>query len=231
MSLENKITSILKSEGADFVHFVDISHLSSVQNNGYPNAILFGISLTPSYIQEVADTPDYVQARFNNNFDFDDDEFYLTELKTGRLADKMADYLKQEGYRAYSQSDENIISENAYDEEHKKTPLPHKTIAILSGIGWIGKHNLLVTKEYGSGLCLGTILTDAPLPIVHNNILVPKCGNCNICKDICEPKAIKGCTWSNTTEREEIIDVFKCTTCIKCLVHCPWTQAYVRRNK
>ena len=74
MSLKNYITSELKANGADFVHFVDISHLQQEQNRGLPNAILFGICLSPNYIQEVMDTPDYVQARIETNFGFDDDE-------------------------------------------------------------------------------------------------------------------------------------------------------------
>jgi epoxyqueuosine reductase QueG len=35
--------------------------------------------------------------------------------------------------------------------------LPHKTIAILSGIGYIGKSNLFITEEFGAAQCLGSV--------------------------------------------------------------------------
>ena len=230
MSLENKIINELKFHGADFIHFVDISHLLPSENNGYRNAILFGISLSPAYIREVIDTPDYVSARIKNNFDFDDDEYYIKELKADGLSDLMAEYLKQKGYSAYSQSDKNQLANNSFDAEHIRTILPHKTIALLAGIGWIGKNNLLVTPEYGSAICVGCVLTDAPLKTVSHTSALPKCHNCNICENACEPQALKGYLWRTNTPRENIIDIHKCVTCLKCMVMCPWTQAYMKRG-
>jgi epoxyqueuosine reductase QueG len=230
MYLNETITDELIGHGVNFVHFVDISHLSDKQNRGLPNAILFGIVLSPAYIKAVTDTPDYVKARVENNYDFDDDEYLRTELKTGELSDYIAGYLTESGYNAYSQSDENQIKTAEFDGVYGKTFLPHKTIAVLGGIGWIGKNNLLVTHEYGSGLCLGAILTDAPLNIVKRKPLGSECSACTVCKDICEANALKGHMWNTATLREDMIDVDGCTTCIKCLMHCPWTQRYSRQK-
>jgi len=231
MPFEANIIQELNSRGAVFVHFVDISHLSVEQNRSYPNAILFGIVLSPGYMQEVIDTPDYVQHRINNNFDFDDDEFLLTEIKTDELSDYITNLLIQKGYTAYSQSEKNQISTDCFDGLHLKTFLPHKTIAVLAGLGWIGKNNLLITPKYGSGLCLGTILTNMPLKTTTDKPILSKCGSCNLCKDICDVSALKGHSWSIGTQREDIIDVNKCTTCMKCMVCCPWTKAYIRKSK
>jgi len=230
ISIENEIKDDLLNKGADFVYFVDISHLSYKQNRGLPNAILFGIVLSPDYIKEVSNTPDYVKARVENNYDFDDDEYLITELKTGELSDYIAGYLHEHGYNAYSQSDENQIKTADFDGVYGKTYLPHKTIALLAGIGWIGKNNLLVTREYGSGLCLGAILTDAPLNTVKCEPIDSECRACNVCKDICEVNALKGHVWDTATLREDMIDIDGCTTCIKCLMHCPWTQRYSRQK-
>jgi len=230
ISLEDEIRNILLSKGADFIHFVDISHLPVVQTRGLPNAILLGIVLSAAYIIEVTNTPDYVKARVENNYDFDDDEYLLTELKTGELSDYLAAYLFGKGYKAYSQSDENQIETSGFDGAYKQTLLPHKTIASLAGIGWIGKNNLLVTCEYGSGLCMGTVLTDAPVSTVLKDPMQSLCNNCRVCKDICDVKVLKGHIWDAKTQREEMIDVYGCTTCIKCLMHCPWTQAYSKKN-
>lgn len=67
-----------------------------------------------------------------------------------------------------------------------RKPLPFhiKQLHFLAGLGWIGKNNLLVTQEYGSAMCMCTVLTNAPLPTENRPIIMPKCGECTVCKDI-----------------------------------------------
>lgn len=135
----------------------------------------------------------------------------------------------ERGFKAFAQSDGNII--NGYFEEATRTSvLPHKKIAILSGVGWIGKNNLFVTEEYGCALCIGTVLTNAPLPIENSQIIIPKCAGCTVCKDICPSNVIHGTTWEPGMNRDLIVDVYHCECCLKCLVHCPWTQKYMESN-
>lgn len=229
--LENDIIVELKKSGVDFVHFVDVANFDIQQNKGLPYAILFGIALSPKYLREVSSTPNYVQARIEDSFNFDDDELYLKEIKTDILSDRIAELLISKGHKAYSQSDKNQIATGFFDGQCGKTPLPHKTIAILTGIGWIGKNNLLITPEYGCGICIGVILTDAPLNISHPQIIEAKCEGCRICLDFCNTNALKGCLWNKSISREEMINVFECTTCMKCLVHCVYTQKYIERVK
>ena len=88
----------------------------------------------------------------------------------------MAAYIAEKGYNAFSQSDENLIAEGKFDAAHKESLLPNKTIALLAGLGWIGKNNLLITPEYGAAQCLGTVLTDAPLETFLCETLHPHCG-------------------------------------------------------
>ncbi|TAJ12884.1 epoxyqueuosine reductase [Marinilabiliaceae bacterium JC017] len=227
--MEQEIKSELISQGAELVHFVDISHLSEAQNKRYSTAILIGIPLSPHYIRIISSTPDYVPNMIRNK-QVKNDEFHLKETKTDKIADYIAHYLTKKGHSAYSQSEDNILSSGFFDEKTKSTPLPHKTIAGLAGLGWIGKHNLLVTPEYGSALSMCTVLTNAPLKTVLHTPSNSKCGNCTICKDICQVNAIKGNTWSIKSTRDDLVDVYKCTTCLKCLALCPWTQNYMRKN-
>jgi epoxyqueuosine reductase QueG len=41
--------------------------------------------------------------------------------------------------------------------------LPHKTAATRTGLGWIGRHCLLITRKFGSWIRLGTVFTDMAL--------------------------------------------------------------------
>lgn len=229
-NLNQEIENELVNQGAKLVRFVSISHLDKKQNRGFPNAIVFALPLTTEYIRKVFNTPNYVQARINDNYNFGDDEYTQTENKAGEIADELAKFITEKGFKAKSQSDAGLVAEGVFDFETKESVLPHKTVALLGGLGWIGKNNLLITSEYGAAQCLGTILTDVPLDTTLCEPLLPKCGNCNICKKICEKQVLKGKMWSMTVSRDEIVDVYECSTCLECLVHCLCTHKYVNAS-
>lgn len=229
-SLDDLLKLKLLEKGADFVFFVELSGLPCEQTQNFSKAILIGIALSKDFIKKVTNTPDYVKNIIRKN-DFSKDEFHQKETKADRLADYIADYLTSNGFPSYSQSEDSNRAAGIFDEKTKSSLLPHKTIAGLAGLGWIGKHNLLVTQEYGSAICMCTVLTNAPLETVLNKPKIPLCGDCSICKDICSVSAIKGNTWNDTTVRDELVDVYKCITCLECLIFCPWTQRYLNGTK
>ncbi|MDL2277320.1 4Fe-4S dicluster domain-containing protein [Parabacteroides sp. OttesenSCG-928-G07] len=223
------IANELKQNGIEFIHFVDISGLAAKQNRGFPSAVLFGVKCSPEYLKRVSDNPNYVPEMVARS-SFDDDEHYCYEMNMYRISDLLAEFIEKNGYNAYSLSDENQIATSNFDGMFGKTLLPLKTLAAYAGLGWIGKNNLLVNKEYGCCQNWGGVLTDAPLNAILNNPPAVECGNCRACLDVCLPNALKGTVWQSGIEREEMIDVDKCTTCLKCMVHCPWTQRYMKKE-
>lgn len=228
MALHSEIKEILKNEYISFVRFVDVSEFLPEQNRGFHTAILFGIALSPEFIAEVAANENYVRELIRESRQ-DEDEFSQKELEVGRIADELAKFLQNKGYSAWSQSDKNQEENGHYDSKNHTTPLPHKTIAVKAGLGWIGKHDLLITREWGSAISMCTVLTNAPLLFEIAPEMLSRCGNCAICKDVCETGAIVGKSWSKGIGRDELVDVQKCTTCLKCMVHCPWTKDYAKK--
>ncbi len=225
--LENEIIAILTEYQVDFIRYVDASGLSEKQNRKLPNSILLGIALSRSYLHKITEYTDYVKTMIEQNT-MNNDELYLTELKTDSISNQIADILISKGFNAFAHSDDNLIATGVFDGMYQETPLPHKTVAVLSGIGWIGKNNLLVTSEYGSALCLGVVLTDAPLNTVQSKIVENKCGKCEKCISVCQTGALQNTVWKKGIQRANMIHVEKCTTCMKCLVHCPYSQRYYK---
>lgn len=111
--------------------------------------------------------------------------------------------------------------------------LPERYLAYISGIGFIGRNNLIITKKYGSYVFLGEIVTDLEIydedkrKFNEINDFV-ECGECNICYDKCPTKAInakrKNCNicLSYITQKKELKDwemeklegrVFGCDSC------------------
>lgn len=66
--------------------------------------------------------------------------------------------------------------------------LPERYIAYLSGIGFIGKNNMLISEKYGSYIFLGEIITD--LKIESSVPIQDRCGECELCIKACPTGAI-----------------------------------------
>jgi epoxyqueuosine reductase len=66
-------------------------------------------------------------------------------------------------------------------------PVMEKPLAEAAGIGWQGKHTVLVSREFGSWLFLGAIFTSAALP--SDDPHPESCGSCRRCLDICPTNA------------------------------------------
>jgi epoxyqueuosine reductase len=116
-------------------------------------------------------------------------------------------------------------------------PLMEKPLAAKAGIGWQGKHTNLVSRQFGSWLFLGSILTSAEL--VADPPEVDHCGSCRACLDICPTGAFpapyqldaRRCISYLTIEHKGHIDrEFRAKIgnriygCDDCLAVCPWNK-------
>ena len=84
----------------------------------------------------------------------------------------------------------------------------------------------MASHELGSAFSMCSVLTDAPLKTVLQAPAASECGDCTICVNNCPENALTGKSWSPESFRAELIDVYRCTACLKCLALCPWTQKY-----
>jgi epoxyqueuosine reductase len=89
-----------------------------------------------------------------------------------KLSDQIAAALGPLGYRVFTDS----------------APVLEAELASLSGLGWRGKHTLLLSREAGSTFFLGEIFVDMALPVTEP--VASHCGSCSACMDICPTQAI-----------------------------------------
>jgi epoxyqueuosine reductase len=119
-------------------------------------------------------------------------------------------------------------------------PVLEKALAEKSGLGWIGKHTLLLNKEAGSWFFLGEIYTNAPLEIeVEDSAYEDACGKCQACMTVCPTQAIIGakqldarrCISYLTIEHKGVIPESlrsamgnRIYGCDDCQLYCPWNR-------
>lgn len=67
-------------------------------------------------------------------------------------------------------------------------PVMEKALAAKAGLGWVGKHSMVLERHAGSWFCLGVIYLDLPLPV--DEPLSAHCGTCDACRAACPTQAI-----------------------------------------
>jgi epoxyqueuosine reductase len=118
-------------------------------------------------------------------------------------------------------------------------PVMEKPLAQAAGIGWQGKHTNLVSREHGSWLFLGVILTELELEPDAPAEEGVHCGSCTRCLDACPTDAIgpehridaRKCISYLTIEHdgpipEEFREAMgnRIYGCDDCLAICPWNR-------
>ena len=146
---------------------------------------------------------------------------------------RCARYLEKQGYNGFPIA---ASQSTADDKNSFKGVFSHKTAGRLSGLGFIGKSGLFISKDFGSKIRLATILTDAPLeseaPIIENG-----CGSCDKCVKSCPAGAISGIVYKEGMDREEFFSAEKCSKHMKsyndigrgsvcgiCIKTCPYNR-------
>ncbi|MEG0771831.1 tRNA epoxyqueuosine(34) reductase QueG [Clostridium sp.] len=121
-------------------------------------------------------------------------------------------------------------------------PLPERYIAYLSGVGFIGKNNNLITKDYGSYVFLAEIITD--LEIREDKPIDNTCGDCELCMKSCPTHAIiknrnskdSNLCLSYITQKKHIDDIWldklggRIFGCDTCQTVCPYNKNALNSN-
>ena len=142
-----------------------------------------------------------------------------------KLADRLAHHVGPLGHRVFTDS----------------APVLEVELATRSGLGWRGKHTLLLSREAGSTFFLGEIYVDLALPLTGEESA--HCGSCQACISACPTQAIVGerqvdarrCISYLTIEHPGAIpEAFRPLMgnrvygCDDCQLACPWNKFAAR---
>ena len=198
---EKELEEMLISHGASLVGFSCIESAPSPDFPEFKYALTIARKLSDTVVDTIdgAPTMSYFQ------------HYRITNTKLDLLALDAVDLIEAHGYRALPVA---ASQSTPYAKSEYRGIFPHKTGALLSGLGYIGKNGLLITEEYGPRVRFSTVLTDMPLAPQREPIN-GGCGDCMICKNACPAGAITGENYVVGAPRDSVIDAEKCSEHMK----------------
>ncbi|MEZ8102189.1 tRNA epoxyqueuosine(34) reductase QueG [Vibrio bivalvicida] len=190
--------------------------------------------LLPGTLRVISVRMNYLppQAQFAANLS-DPTQAYISRYSLGRDYHKLVrNQLKKLGQKI-----EQEVGNFGYRPFVDSAPILERPLAQKSGLGWTGKHSLILDKECGSWFFLGELLIDLPLPVDKPS--VEECGKCKACITSCPTQAIvadgivdaRRCISYLTIEFEGVIpEEFRKAMgnriygCDDCQLVCPWNR-------
>lgn len=195
---QEEIKTFAKTLGADIVGFCSLGTQTAKIAPTLSHAVSIGVKLSNAVLSTIENAPSYVYFQ----------HYRTANALLDNIAFRISRQIEELGFSA--------LPVAASQSQGKNNPyrgvIPHKTAAVLSGLGYVGKSGLFLSTAYGGKVRLATILTDLPveseLPVLENG-----CGNCDICAKACPAGAIFG--QAPTTNGERNIDPEKCSKYMK----------------
>lgn len=195
---------------------------------GFQFAISFAIPMNPKIMVSIRKGPNQKYAT----------EYARVNNHINQLSAALAAAIEDRGFES-----KPLAASVRSDPVNIRGDFPQKTAATRAGLGWIGRHCQLITRQFGSWIRLGTVFTDLELPDgppADKNF----CGRCMRCVEACPAKALKGNAWYPGLPREEILDVQACDrwkkehyfqyhnghNCGICSAVCPYGLKVLKRN-
>ncbi len=149
--------------------------------------------LVPGTVRAICARMDYLPQGTPDNW---------RERETARLADPQAavvsvyargrDYHKvlRSRLQQLAERIHSVTGDYGFRVFTDSAPVMELPLAEKAGLGWRGKHTLMLSREAGSMLFLGEILVDIALPV--DQPASAHCGGCQACIDVCPTQAILG---------------------------------------
>ncbi len=222
-TFQDNLKEKLYDMGADLVGFCRLKTPPIKSDESLIYAVTVAVKLPDSVLKTIENRPTI--SYFH--------EYRSANALLDSITFKAARLIEKAGFNGYPIA---ASQSTADDKDSYKAVFSHKTAGRLSGLGFIGKSGLFVSKEFGSKVRLATILTDMPVeaeyPVIENG-----CGTCDKCVKNCPAGAISGVIYQEGMCREDFFSADKCSKQMKkfndvgrgsvcgiCIKSCPYNK-------
>ncbi len=192
--MKDKIINLAREE---YVSEIGFSYNEDTPFEGLNYAVTIVVRLSDAVVDEIDTAP--TKTYFHH--------YRTVNAYIDRVEEKLVLMLGENGFKAAGVPASQSVEGYAGRFSHKKC-------AVRAGLGSIGKSALFLSDRYGPRVRLGTVFTNAPLPVEEHEYR-DRCGGCTICRDACQALAIKGVNYVPGMERSEIFDARACSEYMK----------------
>ena len=240
-----KVIELAKEYGFDLIGFAKAEELTE-EYSRLENWVEKKYHATMEYIprnlakrKDVRNIMPEAQSVISLGMNYWNEEDYSNETGTGKISryawSKDYHLIIWEKLESLLQDLTELDSEFKAMEYVDTGPVMDKAWAVRSGLGWMGKHSNVISKNYGSWFFIATIITNYEFD--YSPMMKDFCGSCTACIDACPTKAIvndyiidsnKCISFLTIENKGEISFEFKgkfenwIFGCDTCQVVCPW---------
>ncbi len=167
------VEEIARAGGAALVGVADVRGDVPSEFALYPRAVVAGVVLSRGIVATCESEPTRVYGY----------HYRVVNAALDNVACRLASFLESRGYATWAVPASQIV-----DWDRLTGAVSHPRLAQLAGLGFIGRHNILVTPDFGAAVRLVSVFTDAPLEADEPG--TGDCGDCDACCRACPAGAI-----------------------------------------
>ncbi len=172
-SIRSDAEEVARAGGAALVGVAAVGGDVPSEFAGFPRAVVAAIPLSRGVVATCVTEPTRIYSY----------HYRVVNAALDNVACRLASFLEDRGCETLA-----VPASQVVDWDRIAGSVSHPRLARLAGMGFIGRHNLLVTPRFGAAVRLVSVFTDALLepdePIAGN------CGDCDACRLACPAGAI-----------------------------------------
>ncbi len=169
----SEVEAVARAGGAALVGVADVPGGVPEEFALYPRAVVAGVVLSRGVVATCASEPTRVYGH----------HYRVVNAALDNVACRTASFLESRGCATLAVPASQIV-----DWERLTGAVSHPRLAQLAGLGFIGRHNILVAPRFGAAVRLVSVFTDAPLE--PDEPAAGDCGDCDACRRACPGGAI-----------------------------------------
>lgn len=176
-----ELDDLAESRGIALIGIADVDFVKKTfpdteefpEGEGLNRAVVFGMPLQKSVLRGISDGPTLSYFHHYRQLNY--------QLDTVAL--EAAAIIQKNGSEAFAIAASQVIARNPM-----RGIMSHKKLGWAAGLGWIGRHSLLVNPDFGAQVRYVSVLTD--LPLEPGKPVEGSCGACRLCVKVCPAGAI-----------------------------------------
>lgn len=164
---------VARAGGAALVGVADVPGDVPAPFRDFPRAVVVAVPLSRGVLATCVDEPTRIYAY----------HYRAVNAMLDGIACRLASFWEDRGYGTLA-----VPASQVVDWDRVAGAVSHPRLAQLAGLGFIGRHNMVVTPRFGAAVRLVSVFTDAPLEA--DEPALGDCGDCESCRTACPVQAI-----------------------------------------